>query len=343
MLLYNCHCFQIMSCLRRGASPTKPPVFSTKTESPRQTTSLDHFTWDLGFSFMTGIRVYAQKTFTEHLKCLGWGDLKVFLLSNICFYLFIWLCWVFVSASRIFSCGMQDLVPWPGIKPRPPAFGLYSLSHWTTREVPQGFSTWCPHANERWSQRQWIQAQMPGSLASCPQLWPLCHAVGCSGRQINKPYLSFKEPRESPRAPSPGSSPPRSSEVIWPQVACGFLSPHTSQTRPESQAAWDEGWPFREQFAQKALLCQQKQPSGLPEAALFCSLSPRGRKTTSGREEGDRGSDPPNQTLGSALPGPLLRASFVRTGLSVEGRRGVSRGWKQCHPLWQRELDAWPD
>ena len=43
----------------------------------------------------------------------------------------------------IFRCGMQtlrcsiwDLVPWPGIKPGPPALGVQSLSHWTTREVP---------------------------------------------------------------------------------------------------------------------------------------------------------------------------------------------------------------
>ena len=33
------------------------------------------------------------------------------------------------------NCGMWDLVPWPGIKPGPPALGSQSLSHWTTREV----------------------------------------------------------------------------------------------------------------------------------------------------------------------------------------------------------------
>ena len=32
-------------------------------------------------------------------------------------YLFIWLC-------QIFSCSMWDLVPWPGIKPGPPALGV---------------------------------------------------------------------------------------------------------------------------------------------------------------------------------------------------------------------------
>ena len=33
------------------------------------------------------------------------------------------------------SCGMWDLVPWPGIEPESPALGAWSLSHRTTREV----------------------------------------------------------------------------------------------------------------------------------------------------------------------------------------------------------------
>ena len=35
-----------------------------------------------------------------------------------------------------FSCGMWDLVPWPGIEPRPCALEAWSLSHWTAREIP---------------------------------------------------------------------------------------------------------------------------------------------------------------------------------------------------------------
>ena len=34
------------------------------------------------------------------------------------------------------SCGMWILVPQPGIEPGPPALGVWSLNHWTTREVP---------------------------------------------------------------------------------------------------------------------------------------------------------------------------------------------------------------
>ena len=55
---------------------------------------------------------------------------------NIYFYLFIWLHWILVAAGRIFSCGMWNLVPQPGIKPRPPALGAWSPSHWATRKVP---------------------------------------------------------------------------------------------------------------------------------------------------------------------------------------------------------------
>ena len=35
-----------------------------------------------------------------------------------------------------FSCGMWDLVPWPGTEPEPSEFGVWSLSHWTIKEVP---------------------------------------------------------------------------------------------------------------------------------------------------------------------------------------------------------------
>ena len=41
-----------------------------------------------------------------------------------------------VVAFRIFSCGMQNLVHWPGIELRSLALGAQSLSLWTPREVP---------------------------------------------------------------------------------------------------------------------------------------------------------------------------------------------------------------
>ena len=61
-------------------------------------------------------------------------------------YLFIWQHQVLVAACRIFSCGIQTLlslrylVPLTRIKPRHPALGAQSLSHWTTKESPQCLS-----------------------------------------------------------------------------------------------------------------------------------------------------------------------------------------------------------
>ena len=62
----------------------------------------------------------------------------------------IWDLWSFVVAGRIFSCGLQtlscgmwDLVPWPEIKPGPPALGAQNLNHWTTVEVPSWNSLGC--------------------------------------------------------------------------------------------------------------------------------------------------------------------------------------------------------
>ena len=37
--------------------------------------------------------------------------------------------------SLVPACG--NLVPWPEIKPRPPALGVWRLSHWSPREVPR--------------------------------------------------------------------------------------------------------------------------------------------------------------------------------------------------------------
>ena len=58
--------------------------------------------------------------------------------------IYLWLFWVLVAARGIFSpcsmqilsCAMWDLTPWPGLEPGPPTLGVWSLSHWITREVP---------------------------------------------------------------------------------------------------------------------------------------------------------------------------------------------------------------
>ena len=43
---------------------------------------------------------------------------------------------VLVASCGIFNWGMWDLIPQPGMELGPPALGVRSLSHWTTREVP---------------------------------------------------------------------------------------------------------------------------------------------------------------------------------------------------------------
>ena len=60
------------------------------------------------------------------------------------FILFFWLHQVLVAAPRIFSYGMWNLVPWPGIESRLPALGAWSLSHRTTRQVLLSFLTCAP-------------------------------------------------------------------------------------------------------------------------------------------------------------------------------------------------------
>ena len=58
---------------------------------------------------------------------IGIQDLAGRRWSRPNFLLFHWLHWVLVAASRIFSFSKWDLVPWPGIEPRPPALGAGSL------------------------------------------------------------------------------------------------------------------------------------------------------------------------------------------------------------------------
>ena len=65
-------------------------------------------------------------------KCIkptqaGENLLFIFIFLEVCIYL----------AAPGLSCGMRDLVPWPGIEPGTPALGVRSLNRWTTREVPR--------------------------------------------------------------------------------------------------------------------------------------------------------------------------------------------------------------
>ena len=74
-------------------------------------------------------------TYFHYLKVLR-IILKFFATCEF-FKMFIYLAVPCLSYTRqTLSCGMWDLVPSTGIKPGPSALGVWSLSLWTTREVP---------------------------------------------------------------------------------------------------------------------------------------------------------------------------------------------------------------
>ena len=97
-----------------------------------------HF-WGVYFPQMAGSQVGVQDGPRPRKLCVLWlfptgagqgGGTEVVFFS---FFLSF-----FNLAALGLSCGMRDLVPWPGMEPGPPALGAQSLNHWTTREVPWG-------------------------------------------------------------------------------------------------------------------------------------------------------------------------------------------------------------
>ena len=151
----------------------------------RNTTDIQKFPKNLALPFHSTV---SGCSFTHHpLKAL------ILLVATKCSFLknyFISLfgCYpVLVVACRI-SCGMWDLGPWPGIKPRPPALGAWSLRHWTTRDVPS-------QCNTSWR----LSCGLVGSLSS-PTFMPSssCCTLGepiCGLVPLPKPHKhdSFNE------------------------------------------------------------------------------------------------------------------------------------------------------
>ena len=76
---------------------------------------------------------------------------------------------VLVVAHEIFSCGMWNLVPWPGIEPGPPALGVRSLSHWT-REVLTSTSVQ-PHMVEKNNSKKSFKAPSLIPLVNPTFVW----------------------------------------------------------------------------------------------------------------------------------------------------------------------------
>ena len=67
---------------------------------------------------------------------MTWQLNNIIPFLNLNIYLFIWLSRIFSCGVRTLSCYMWNLDPWPGMEPGPPALGVWHLSHWTTRDVP---------------------------------------------------------------------------------------------------------------------------------------------------------------------------------------------------------------
>ena len=96
------------------------------------------------------LRIFPSNLWEEIFSIYLWSAVSYYFLIKKC--LFIWLHPDLAGACGIISlhrgkrdfqlqhadssCSMWNRVPWPGIQPRPPAWAAWSLSHWTTREVP---------------------------------------------------------------------------------------------------------------------------------------------------------------------------------------------------------------
>ena len=104
-----------------------------------------HVTWD-------------NKLFTD------WADISF--LKKIIYYL----------AVPGLSCGMWDLVPWPGIEPGLSALGAWKFSFWTTREVcPMSWSFhYLQMAHSNWYiliESESLRTHLFQVILMCVQVW----------------------------------------------------------------------------------------------------------------------------------------------------------------------------
>ena len=96
----------------------------------------------------------------------------------------LWQAESLVAAGGIFSRGMRDLSPWPGIEPGSPVLGVQSLSHWPTEDLLglclltiQGC---CPLSRKECF--SWCSSVSAPCSPDCWPLWTLDVAIDdCSG------------------------------------------------------------------------------------------------------------------------------------------------------------------
>ena len=144
-------------------------------------------------------------------------------LSLYC--LLIWLCLVLAVACGIFSCGMQDLVPWSGIEPRFPALGVQSLSLWATKEVPKLMNIYGGKKGRKPSLKKytaipshWLIGALIWNtalqtLSHHRLFWRCPHAQKPTRINNNHLTLSEKDWRSWQRLETPGHSPTTTTSV----------------------------------------------------------------------------------------------------------------------------------
>ena len=105
----------------------------------------------------------------------GWAESWLWHLG---FSIFFMACKIFIY---FFSCGMWDLVLWPGIELGLPALGVWSLRHWITREVPQSAFNWSKRSSFlNWPCIERFSVVTPGAGV----LLAVLHTtVGCRGQR----------------------------------------------------------------------------------------------------------------------------------------------------------------
>ena len=99
---------------------------------------------------------------------------------------------------------MRDVVPWPGIKPRPPALGTWSLSHWTTREVPQTVPFWAyftKHQNFSFSREKKRRQGWYRFSAGCFVIWLETNSSQAPKLTMEAPYFFKKFKKEEKQFP----------------------------------------------------------------------------------------------------------------------------------------------
>ena len=141
-------------------------------------------------------------------------------------------------AAQGFGCSMKDLVPRPGIKPRPPrpcVLGAQSLSHRTTRGVPHIAFFEESGSGNTWTEWFWLRLSrevVTKTLARAAGLWGVNWAGGPASTMAHPypslhGYLSVLTTQQpvSPKTSNPRERPKHKPQFpLWPKLGSHILS-----------------------------------------------------------------------------------------------------------------------